>query len=158
MNHLKCNILIFYCLDIRIQVFELRNWMNENKLKFNCINQNLFVFQDGLAALSDVHPDSEEFKALPMEVQHEVLSEVKERRKYHSLSRVAKMPEVCCVLLGVIWCVSIIIVCHVCHHGTSYVCNYDLCHHGTSYVCNYDVCHWALLVSCACHHDGYMTE
>ena len=53
-----------------------------------------FAQQEGLAALGDAHPDSEKFKALPMEIQHEILSELKERRKYHSLSRMCKMPEV----------------------------------------------------------------
>ncbi len=51
--------------------------------------------QEGLAALGDVHPDSEEFQCLPHEIQHEVLSELKERRKYHSLTKITQMPEVC---------------------------------------------------------------
>lgn len=50
--------------------------------------------QEGLAAVSDSHPDSEEFRSLPAEIQHEVLSELKEQKKYHSLSRINKMPEV----------------------------------------------------------------
>ncbi|BFZ00205.1 hypothetical protein BsWGS_03244 [Bradybaena similaris] len=49
--------------------------------------------KEGLAAVSDSHPDSEEFRSLPAEIQHEVLSELKEQKKYHSLSRINKMPE-----------------------------------------------------------------
>ena len=52
------------------------------------------IFQEGLAALSDTHPDADEFKSLPSEIQHEILRELKERKKYHSLSHLTKMPEV----------------------------------------------------------------
>ncbi|KAK0061017.1 DNA repair protein complementing XP-G cells [Biomphalaria pfeifferi] len=49
--------------------------------------------KEGLASLSEAHPESEEFKSLPMEIQHEILHEWKERNKYHSLSSLTKMPE-----------------------------------------------------------------
>ncbi|XP_059159565.1 DNA excision repair protein ERCC-5-like [Physella acuta] len=50
--------------------------------------------KESLSSLSsDAQPDSEEFRSLPMEIQHEVLNELKERKKYHSLSKLIQMPE-----------------------------------------------------------------
>ncbi|KAH9512800.1 hypothetical protein Btru_038222, partial [Bulinus truncatus] len=49
--------------------------------------------REGMAALADAHPDSEEFRSLPVEIQHEILHEIKERNKYHSLTKLTQMPE-----------------------------------------------------------------
>ncbi|CAL1527851.1 unnamed protein product, partial [Lymnaea stagnalis] len=49
--------------------------------------------REGLAVLSDANPDSEEFRSLPMEIQHEILHEIKEQKKYHNLRTLTKMPE-----------------------------------------------------------------
>ncbi|XP_055868863.1 DNA excision repair protein ERCC-5-like [Biomphalaria glabrata] len=61
-------------------------WERDFELQEKCI-------KEGLASLSEAHPESEEFKSLPMEIQHEILHEWKERNKYHSLSSLTKMPE-----------------------------------------------------------------
>ncbi|GFN74040.1 endonuclease-reverse transcriptase [Plakobranchus ocellatus] len=65
---------------------ETENWERDFEKQENWI-------KEGLAALSDTHPDADEFKSLPAEIQHEILKELKESKKYHSLSHLTKMPE-----------------------------------------------------------------
>ncbi|XP_061180029.1 DNA excision repair protein ERCC-5 homolog [Saccostrea echinata] len=45
------------------------------------VTSNATIFQDEFQNLDDVDIDSPEFKSLPSEIQHEILSELKERRK-----------------------------------------------------------------------------
>jgi hypothetical protein len=44
--------------------------------------------------LADVDFESEEFKGLPLEIQHELLMDMKEQRKENALARIAIMPDV----------------------------------------------------------------
>lgn len=54
---------------------------------------NATIFEDEYQNLDDVDIDSAEFKSLPAEVQHEILSELKERRKRLTRYSNLKLPK-----------------------------------------------------------------
>lgn len=57
-----------------------------------------FVFQSHLQNLNDVDIDSADFKSLPSELQHEILTEMKETRKRNFLATMEELPEVQCFI------------------------------------------------------------
>ena len=62
----------------------------------------LICFQDQFENLNTVDVESEEFKSLPPDIQHEIIMDMKERRKTHKMSRrtVTDLPEVCCFIIA----------------------------------------------------------
>lgn len=64
----------------------------------NLLSNTFVIFQfmkDRFQDLNDVDIDSAEFKCLPPEIQHEILSELKERRKRLTRHTNLVLPQVC---------------------------------------------------------------
>ena len=55
-----------------------------------------FPPKDAYLDLQSIEVDSPEFQALPLEVQHEIITDVRLARKNYNLSRISDMPDVGC--------------------------------------------------------------
>ena len=64
------------------------------------INMSVSSLQQEFQDPDEIDPQSEEFKALPPEVQYEVLTEMKEFRKQKRWKHSTEMPEVSELILG----------------------------------------------------------
>ena len=65
-----------------------------------------FSTQDQYEDLTAIDVDSSEFKSLPPDIQHEIIMDMKERRKTHKMSRrtVTDLPEVCPFFIDIQFC------------------------------------------------------
>ena len=53
------------------------------------------MLQENFGDLNKIDVDSEEFLSLPTDIQHEIIMDMKERRKTYKMSRRTALPEVC---------------------------------------------------------------
>ena len=65
----------------------------------NYVHYYLFKFQVELDDLEDIDIESDDFKSLPPEIQHEILTDLKEARKWTCYLKKENLPKVNLILL-----------------------------------------------------------
>jgi hypothetical protein len=71
-----------------------------NAFKGNTLYPDLLLMlQDQYEDISKIDVESDDFKALPPDVQHEIMTDMRLRKKNYNLSKIVDLPDVSILLI-----------------------------------------------------------